>query len=63
MDENELLARYGLIPLAAALPEIRQLIQSFTADDKRDSILLAAPASKLPKHSFAKAANIKLRSF
>jgi hypothetical protein len=37
MDENELLARYGLIPVAADLPEIRQLIQSFADDDKRAS--------------------------
>jgi hypothetical protein len=37
MDENELLARYDLVPVAADLPEIRRLIQSFTADDKRDS--------------------------
>jgi hypothetical protein len=37
MDENELLARYGLVPVAADLPEIRRLIRSLTADEKRDS--------------------------
>jgi hypothetical protein len=37
MDENDLLARFGLVPVAADLPEIRRLIQSVTADDKRDS--------------------------
>jgi hypothetical protein len=37
MAENELLARYGLIPVAADLPEIRRIIQSFTADNERDS--------------------------
>jgi len=37
MDENDLLARFGLVPVAADLPEIRWLIQSLTADDKRGS--------------------------
>ena len=37
MDENELLARYGLVPAAADLPEIRGIIQSLTTDDTRDS--------------------------
>ena len=37
MDENDLLARFGLVPVAADLPEIRRLIQSLTTDDKRDS--------------------------
>jgi len=37
MDENELLARYGLVPVAADLAEIRRLVRSLTADEKRDS--------------------------
>ena len=37
MDENELLARFGLVPVAADLPEIRRLIQSLIADDERES--------------------------
>jgi len=37
MDENELLARYGLVPVAADLAEIRRLIRSLTADEKRDT--------------------------
>ena len=37
MDEKELLARYGLVPAAADLPEIRLLIRSLTADEKRGS--------------------------
>ena len=37
MDENELLARYGLVPVAADLAEIRRLVRSLTADEKRAS--------------------------
>jgi hypothetical protein len=37
MDENELLSRFSLVPVAADLPEIRRLIQSLIADDERDS--------------------------
>jgi hypothetical protein len=37
MNENELLARYGLVPVTADLPEIRRMIEALTADDKRDS--------------------------
>jgi len=37
MDENELLRRFGLVPAAVDLPEIRRLIQSVIADDERDS--------------------------
>jgi hypothetical protein len=37
MNETELLARFGLTPAAADLPEIRQLIQSVTSDHERDS--------------------------
>jgi hypothetical protein len=32
-----LLARFGLVPVAADLPEIRRLIQSEIADDERES--------------------------
>ena len=37
MDENDLLARFGLTPATADLPEIRWLIQSAIADVNRDS--------------------------
>ncbi|WP_315812597.1 hypothetical protein [Bradyrhizobium sp. SZCCHNR2028] len=37
MDENELLARFGLTPVAEDLPEIRRLIQAETADAARAS--------------------------
>jgi hypothetical protein len=37
MNEDELLARFGLVPVAADLPEIRRLIQSITADGNRTS--------------------------
>jgi hypothetical protein len=37
MDENDLLARFGLIPVATDLPEIRRLIRSAIADRDRDS--------------------------
>ena len=37
MDENELLARFGLVPIAADLAEVRGLIEALIADDKRDS--------------------------
>ncbi|CCD92268.1 conserved hypothetical protein [Bradyrhizobium sp. ORS 375] len=37
MDENDLLARYGLTPAADDLPEIRRLIEAATADTNRDS--------------------------
>jgi hypothetical protein len=37
MNENDLLSRFGLVPVASDLPEIRRLIQSMTADDERDS--------------------------
>jgi hypothetical protein len=36
MDEHELLARFGIVPAATNLPEIRRLIQSLIADDERD---------------------------
>jgi hypothetical protein len=35
--DDDLFARFGLVPLAVDLPEIRRLIQSVTSDDKRDS--------------------------
>jgi hypothetical protein len=37
MDEHDLLARFGLTPVAADLPEIRRLIQTAIADSNRDS--------------------------
>jgi hypothetical protein len=37
MNENELLDRFGLVPLSADLPQIRRLIESLTADGKRES--------------------------
>jgi hypothetical protein len=37
MDENEILARFGLVPRAEDLPEIRALVHSVTADKNRDS--------------------------
>jgi hypothetical protein len=37
MDENELLARFGLVPIAADLAEVRGLIEALIADDGRDS--------------------------
>jgi hypothetical protein len=37
MDENELLARFGLVPVTADLPEIRRLIQVAIADRDRNS--------------------------
>lgn len=37
MDENDLLARFGLTPATADLPEIRQLVQSAVADRNRNS--------------------------
>jgi hypothetical protein len=37
MNENDLLARFGLTPAAADLPEIRRLILSAIADRDRDS--------------------------
>ena len=37
MDEHDLLSRFGLTPVAADLPEIRQLIQSAIAESNRDS--------------------------
>src|ERR1700740_2202578 len=37
MDKNDLLARFGLTPVTADLPEIRRLIQSAIADRDRDS--------------------------
>ncbi|WP_315756451.1 MULTISPECIES: hypothetical protein [unclassified Bradyrhizobium] len=37
MDENELLARFGLTPVAEDLPEFRRLIQAETADAARAS--------------------------
>jgi hypothetical protein len=36
MGENEVLTRFGLAPVAADLPEIRQLIESVIADDARE---------------------------
>ena len=36
MDENEILARFGLVPRTEDLPEIRALVQSLTADEDRD---------------------------
>jgi hypothetical protein len=37
MDENHLLARFGLVPAAADLPEVRRLIRSALSDRDRDS--------------------------
>lgn len=37
MDENDLLARFGVTPVATDLPEVRRLIQSAIADRDRDS--------------------------
>jgi hypothetical protein len=37
MNENDLLARFGLIPGVADLPEMRRLIQITIADSKRES--------------------------
>jgi hypothetical protein len=37
MNENDLLARFGLTPGVADLPEIRRLIQITVADSKRES--------------------------
>ncbi len=37
MDENELLGRFGLVPVATDLAEIRRLIAASIADDRRDS--------------------------
>jgi hypothetical protein len=37
MDENELLVRFGLVPIEADLAEVRRLIESLIADDRRDS--------------------------
>jgi hypothetical protein len=37
MDENEIFARFGLVPRAEHLPEIRALVQSVTADEDRAS--------------------------
>ena len=37
MDENDLLAQYGLIPAVDDLPEIRRLIRSEAADTNRRS--------------------------
>ena len=37
MDENDLLARFGLTPDAADLPEIRRMIQTAIADSNRES--------------------------
>jgi hypothetical protein len=37
MDENELLARFGLVPTATDIAEIRLLIAASIADDQRDS--------------------------
>ncbi|WP_257169092.1 hypothetical protein [Bradyrhizobium sp. SRS-191] len=37
MDENELLARFGLTPVTEDLPEIRRLIQAETEDADRAS--------------------------
>jgi hypothetical protein len=37
MNEDALLTRFGLIPVAADLPEIRGLIQSAIADSGRES--------------------------
>jgi hypothetical protein len=36
MGENELFTRFVLVPVAADLPEIRQLIESVIADDARE---------------------------
>jgi hypothetical protein len=37
MNENDLLARFGLTPSAADLPEIRRLVGAAIADRNRDS--------------------------
>jgi hypothetical protein len=37
MNENDLLARFGLSPAAADLPEIRRLIEAAIADRSRES--------------------------
>src|SRR5215204_5738075 len=37
MDENELLVRFGLVPIEADLAEVRRLIEALIADDRRDS--------------------------
>ncbi len=37
MDENDLLARFGLNPVAADLPEVRRLVEAAIADSDRDS--------------------------
>jgi hypothetical protein len=37
MNENEIFARFGLVPRAEDLPEIRALVQSVTADEDRAS--------------------------
>jgi hypothetical protein len=37
MNENDLLARFGLTPAISDLPEIRRLIQSAIADVNRDN--------------------------
>jgi len=36
MNEDDLISRFGLVPCAADLPEIRGLITSLTLDDERD---------------------------
>jgi hypothetical protein len=36
MDESEILARFGLVPRAEDLPEIRALLETATADKSRD---------------------------
>jgi hypothetical protein len=39
MGQNELFTRFGLAPVAADLPEIRQLIESMIVDDAREQRL------------------------
>ena len=37
MDENEILARFGLVPHVEDLPKIRALLQTEAVDKNRDS--------------------------